>query len=94
MMLHRAKVVLGIVTAAVTILWLVSLPASASQYKSTKGSDPHGPFCKFYKSETSSTSKSTQALQKAIDANNWPLAKKDIIAEFGTVGMVHRELTR
>jgi hypothetical protein len=93
MTLHRAKVAIGIATAGMAMTLVAAAPSSASQFKSSAGSNPHGAFCKLYKSETSDSSKSTVALEKAVEANNWPAAKKDITAEFKSEGKLVKELT-
>jgi hypothetical protein len=93
MMLHRAKVALGVTVAGLAMLLVAAAPSSASQYASSKGSNPHSAFCKLYRSETSPTNKNTIALDKAVTANNWPAVKKDITSEFKSERKLAKELT-
>lgn len=104
MSLHRPKLVLGVAALGLATVLATSAPASAGQFKSakhhkthkksstsSKGTNPNGSYCKLYKSELSSTDKTSQALEKDLEANNWPAAQKIIIAEFGQEGKLVRE---
>jgi hypothetical protein len=103
MFLYRAKLVLGVATLGAAMLLATSAPASAGQFKaakhhkttkhSSKGSNPDSSYCQLYKSESSTTSKTAVALEKDIEANNWPAAKKIIISEFSQEGKLVHEFT-
>jgi hypothetical protein len=94
MTLHGAKLSLGVVALGAALSMVTALPGSASERTSTKGSNPNSAFCNLYKSETSQTSKSSKALEKDIEANNWKGAQKIIESQFSSEGNLVKEFIK
>jgi hypothetical protein len=89
---HRTKAVAAVATV---VLGLAVTPLAASA-ATGKGSNPNSAFCKLEKQSTainSPTSKKEVALTKALEAGNWTVAKKDLLALESQTGKLIRELT-
>jgi hypothetical protein len=90
MFFDRARLGLGVALGGAAMLASVVLPvASASaavrtvhQLVATKGSNPNGAFCKLYRKQLGTNTKSEKNLTKAMESGNWPATKKALLAEF------------
>ena len=89
---HRTKA--AVVFATVFVSLMVT-PWAASGATGT-GSNPNSAFCKLEKASlaiNSPTSTREVALTKALEAGNWTVAKKDLLAIESQTGKLEKELT-
>jgi hypothetical protein len=90
--LHRSK---AAVAFATVVVGLTVTPLAASG-AAGKGSNPNSAFCKLEKASlaiSSPTGAKEVALTKALEAGNWKVAKKNLLALEGQTGKLIQELT-
>lgn len=76
----------------------VALPAAsasaavrpAHQLAATKGTNPNGAFCKLYRKQLGTNTKSEKSLTKAMESGNWPATKKALLVEFSSEKTVEK----
>jgi hypothetical protein len=100
---HRVRLGIAVASVGLAVFLSAAAPVSAAQFKAKakhhktttttthKGSNPSGSFCTLYKDELNASSKSSAALEKAVEGDNWPAAKKLLIASFSQEGKVEKE---
>jgi hypothetical protein len=89
MMLHKAKLGIGIAAVGMASLLIPAASAGASVHAtarvaaSTTGSNPNSTLCKLEKAQIAQeSSKQETALETALEANNWKVAQKDLISTY------------
>ena len=98
MFLDRTRLGLGVALGSAAILASVALPAAAAsaaerpvhQLSATKGSNPNSPFCKLYRKQLNTNTKSEKSLTKAMASGNWTATKKALLVEFASEKTVEK----
>jgi hypothetical protein len=109
MILHKAKLGVGMATLGLTMVLATSAPASAVQFKAakhhktthktttsvaSKGSDPTGAYCSLGKQLRADILKGSGSEGQDIQSGNWPALKKIIVAQFNTENKLLPEIER
>ncbi len=94
MRFHKPK---GAIAIAIVSVGLSVLPrAVAASATSGKGSNPNSPFCKLEKASfavNGPSSPKEKAVAKALEAGNWKVAQKGLLALENQTGKLEQELT-
>jgi len=94
----RARLGLSVALGSAAMLASVALPLASAgaaersvhQLAATKGTNPNGIFCKLYRKQLSTNTKSEKSLTKAMESGNWPATKKALLVEFSSEKTVEK----